>query len=282
MEAGPRASLHFPDVPKLELDELIDQLVERAEGVRRAQGRLRALLHAIETVTGDLSLEVVLRNIVQAACELAGARYGALGVIGPDGLLEQFIHHGMDEQTAAQIGSLPQGKGLLGALITDPQPIRLVHMDDDGRSAGFPLGHPPMDSFLGVPLRVRDEVFGNLYLTDSDKGEFSAEDEELVVALALAAGTAISNARLYAESRLQQRWLNASVEIGARLLSAERRGPDPHHRAAGHRRRRCRPRQRRAGHARQVRAGHRGGFRGRGRRAHRAALPPRATRWPAA
>jgi signal transduction histidine kinase len=225
MEPGPRASLHFPDVPKLELDQLIDQLVERAEGVRRAQGRLRALLHAIETVTGDLSLEVVLHNIVHAACELAGARYVALGVVAPDGLLEQFIHQGMDEQTVRQIGSLPQGKGLLGALIADPQPIRLAHMSDDDRAAGFPPGHPPMDSFLGVPIRVRGEVFGNLYLTDSDKGGFTAEDEELVVALALAAGTAISNARLYSESRLQQRWLSASVEIGARLLSAS--GEDP-------------------------------------------------------
>ena len=94
-----------------------------------------------------------------------------------------------------------------------------------------------MNSFLGVPLRVRGEVFGNLYLTDSDNGEFSAEDEELVIALALAAGTAISNARLYDESRRQQRWLNASVEIGARLLSRQRRGPDAHDRAPRDRRR---------------------------------------------
>jgi signal transduction histidine kinase len=225
MGPEPGASLHFPDVPKLELDDLIDQLVERAQGVKRAQGRLRALLHAIETVTGDLSLEAVLHNIVQAACELAGARYGALGVIGHDGRLEQFIHHGMDEATVGRIGSLPQGKGLLGALITDPQPIRLTHMTGDQRSAGFPPEHPPMDSFLGVPIRVRGEVFGNLYLTDSDKAAFSGEDEELVVALALAAGTALSNARLYQESRLQQRWLDASVEIGSRLLSSS--GEDP-------------------------------------------------------
>ncbi len=225
MGPEPGAFLHFPDVPKLELDDLIDQLVERAQDVKRAQGRLRALLHAIETVTGDLSLEAVLRNIVQAACELAGARYGALGVIGNDGLLEQFIHHGMDEQTVSRIGSLPQGKGLLGGLITDPHTIRLTHMAGDERSAGFPPDHPPMDSFLGVPIRVRGEIFGNLYLTDSDKGAFSGEDEELVLALALAAGTALSNARLYHESRLQQRWLDASVEIGARLLSSS--GEDP-------------------------------------------------------
>jgi signal transduction histidine kinase len=225
MEPDPPRALRFPDLPKLELDELLDQLVERAQGVKAAQGRLRALLRAIETVTGDLTLEVVLRNVVEAAIELAGARYGALGVIGHDGGLEQFIHIGIDEETAARIGGLPQGKGLLGALITDPQAIRLRHMSDDDRSAGFPPNHPPMDSFLGVPVHIRGEVFGNLYLTDSDKGQFSAEDEELVAALALAAGTAVSNARLYQESRLQQRWLSASVEIGSQLLAAS--GEDP-------------------------------------------------------
>jgi signal transduction histidine kinase len=219
------ARLRFPDVPKLELDELIDQLVDRAQDVKRAQGRLRALLRAIETVTGDLALEVVLHNVVDSACELAHAKYGALGVIGPDGGLEQFITIGIDEQTSKGIGPLPQGKGLLGALISDPRPIRLKHMTDDPRSTGFPPNHPPMDSFLGVPIHVRDEVFGNLYLADSERGEFGPDDEELVLALALAAGTAISNARLYQESRLQQRWLEASVEIGSQLLSSS--GEDP-------------------------------------------------------
>jgi signal transduction histidine kinase len=168
---------------------------------------------------------VVLRNVVEAACELAHAKYGALGVIGPDGGLEQFIHVGIDEQTAALIGELPQGKGLLGALIIDPRPIRLRHMSEDPRSTGFPPNHPPMDSFLGVPIHVRDEVYGNLYLADNELGEFSADDEALVLALALAAGTAISNARLFHESRLQQRWLEASVEIGSQLLSSS--GEDP-------------------------------------------------------
>jgi signal transduction histidine kinase len=222
-DTGPR--LRFPDIPKLELDELIDQLVDRAHEVKRAQGRLRALLRAIETVTGDLALEVVLRNVVESACDLAHSQYGALGVIGPDGGLEQFITVGVDDETAQRIGPLPQGKGLLGALITDPRPIRLRHMTDDPRSTGFPPNHPPMDSFLGVPIHVRDEVFGNLYLANSERGEFSTEDEELVIALALAAGTAISNARLFQESAVQQRWLEASVEIGAQLLSAS--GEDP-------------------------------------------------------
>jgi signal transduction histidine kinase len=217
--------LRFPDIPKLELDELIDQLVDRAHDVKRAQGRLRALLRAIETVTGDLALEVVLRNVVESACELAHAQYGALGVIGPDGGLERFITVGVDEETAARIGPLPQGKGLLGALITDPRPIRLRQMRDDPRSTGFPPNHPPMESFLGVPIHVRDAVFGNLYLANSNLGEFNADDEELVISLALATGTAISNARLLEESRIQQRWLEASVEIGAQLLSAT--GEDP-------------------------------------------------------
>src|SRR5579875_3473767 len=177
------ADIHFPDVAKLELDELIDQLVVRAHAVKRAQGRLRALLRAIEAITGNLSLEAVLRNVVESACELATARYAALGVIGIDGGLEQFIHTGLDDATARSIGHLPQGKGLLGALITDPQPIRLRHMGEDPRSAGFPPHHPPMDSFLGVPIRIHGEVF-DLYLTDSQRGEFTDEDEELVKALA--------------------------------------------------------------------------------------------------
>jgi signal transduction histidine kinase len=225
MDVESGASLSFPDGPKLDLDALIDQLVERARGVQRAQGRLRGLLRANEMVTGDLGLETVLRHIIQAACELAGARYGALGVIAHDGGLEQFIHVGMDVETVALIGQLPEGKGLLGALITDPRPIQLEHITDDPRSSGFPANHPPMESFLGVPVRVRGEVFGNLYLTESLTGQFTAEDEELVRSLAVTAGTAISNARLYNESTLQQRWLSASAEIGAQLLASS--GEDP-------------------------------------------------------
>lgn len=225
MDAEPSASLHFPDAPKLALDDLIDQLVERAYDVKQAQGRLRALLHAIETVTSDLDLASVLRNVIEAACELAGARYGALGVIGHDGGLEQFIHVGMSAETVTRIGELPKGHGLLGALIRDPRAIRLQHMTDDERSTGFPAAHPPMESFLGVPIRIRGEVYGNLYLADSAAGEFSAQDEELVGALALAAGTAVTHARHLDESQVQQRWLAASVEISAQLLAAS--GEDP-------------------------------------------------------
>ena len=225
MADGVEGPLSFADAPKLELDQLIDQLVDRAQGVRRAQDRLRALLRATELISSDLSLEGVLRHIAEAACELAEARYAALGVIAHDGGLEQFIHVGIDDATAARIGPLPQGKGLLGALIHDPHSIRLKNLGDDSRSAGFPANHPPMTSFLGVPIRVRGEVFGNLYLTESARGAFSADDEELVTSLALAAGTAISNARLYHESRIQQRWLTASVDIVAQLLASS--GEDP-------------------------------------------------------
>lgn len=212
-------------MPKLESDQLVDQLLERADEIKRSRGRVWALLQSIESVAGDLSLERVLRRIVESACELVGAEYGALGVIGHDHGLEQFIHVGVDEPTAGRIGHPPEGKGLLGALITDPRPIRLRHMRDDSRSTGFPAGHPQMDSFLGVPVHVRDEVYGNLYLANSRNGEFSADDERLVVALALAAGTAISNARLYREAQLQQRWLEASAEVQEQLLSTT--GEDP-------------------------------------------------------
>src|SRR4051794_5904579 len=114
--------LQFVDEPKLQLDTLVDELVDRAHEVQRAQGRLRALLRAIETVTGDLAHEAVVRRVVEAACQLTGARYGALGVLAPDGDgLERFVHLGVDDETAARIGHLPQGKGLLGALIADPR-----------------------------------------------------------------------------------------------------------------------------------------------------------------
>ena len=225
MDAQTSAALDFPDATKLELDALIEQLVDRARDVQKSQGRLRGLLRAIESLTEDPSLDAVLRNVIEAACTLADARYGALGVLGQDGNLEQFIHVGLDADTVTEIGRLPEGLGLLGAVIAEAHPIRLEHLGSDARSVGFPGGHPPMESFLGVPVRIHGEVYGNLYLTDSSAGRFSAEDETLVGALALAAGTAISNARLLEESRLQQRWLVASVGISSQLISDEAADP---------------------------------------------------------
>ncbi|WP_020659904.1 GAF domain-containing protein [Amycolatopsis benzoatilytica] len=213
------ARLTFPDLPRMELDQLLGQLVERAEEVMATQGRLRGLLKANRIVTGDLALPTLLRRIIEAARDLIGARYAALGVLGPDGRLAEFVHTGMDPETVAKVGDLPAGKGLLGALIDDPRPIRLARISDDPRSSGFPEQHPPMDSFLGVPILIRDTVFGNLYLTECDHGEFTGEDEELALALAATAGQAIENARLYATSRKQQEWLQATAAITRDLIT---------------------------------------------------------------
>jgi signal transduction histidine kinase len=215
----------YSAAPRLELDQLLTQLIDQAQDVVAARDRLRGLLRANRLIIGDLALPVVLRRIAEAARDLVQARYTALGVLGPDGGLEQFIHVGVDEDTVARIGHLPEGKGLLGALIDDPHPISLANLADDPRSAGFPEGHPPMRSFLGVPIRIRDEVYGNLYLTERGGGPFTAEDEELVAALAATAASAIDNARLYAEAGRRQRWLEASTEITRQLLSSEGEPP---------------------------------------------------------
>ena len=214
-------SLTFPDLPRLELDQLLAQLVDRAHEVMAAQGRLRGLLRASQMVTRDLALPVVLRRIAEAARELVGARYAALGVISPAGGLIEFVHSGMPPEAVERIGHLPAGKGLLGALIDDPLPIRLRRIADDARSTGFPPGHPPMDSFLGVPIRVRDEVFGNLYLSESTRGEFSAEDEELAKALAATAAVAVENARLYESAQTRGEWLQAVAAITRQVLAAD-------------------------------------------------------------
>lgn len=210
-----------PESPELGLDELLAQLVDRAQDVRSAHHRLRGLLTANQSIITNLALEVVLRKIVEAGCELLEARYGALGVVSPDGHgLEQFIHVGIDEQTVERIGRLPEGKGVLGALIDDPSPIRLHELSDDLRSVGFPDSHPPMHTFLGVPITIRGEVFGNLYLTERIRGDFTAEDVELASALAATAAVAIENARLFEDSRRRQEWLQASADVSMRIVTA--------------------------------------------------------------
>ena len=214
--------LGFPDVPRLELDQLLVQLRDRAGDVLATQGRLRGLLRANALVAGELSLPVVLRQIVEAARDLLGARYAALGVLGRDGGLEQFVHTGMDGELVTRIGDLPKGRGILGLLISEPVPIRLADLSAQPASVGFPPGHPPMTGFLGVPVRIGEQVFGNLYLTErSGGGEFTAEDEELAIALAAAAGAAIANARRFAESEQRRRWLDASGDLVPLLLSGE-------------------------------------------------------------
>jgi signal transduction histidine kinase len=221
------SGLGFPDVPRLELDQLLVQLVDRADDVLATQGRLRGLLRANALVARELSLPVVLRQIVAAARELVGARYAALGVLGRDGELEQFVHAGMDEDLVERIGELPKGQGILGLLIRQPVPLRLADLSAHPASTGFPPGHPPMTGFLGVPVRIGEEVFGNLYLTERSRGgEFTAEDEQLAIALAAAAGAAIANARRFAESERRRRWLDASAELTPLLLSG--RAVQPH------------------------------------------------------
>src|ERR1039457_2554590 len=160
---------------------------------------LRRLLDATLLIEADLDLPVLLRHVVEEACSMTNARYGALGVLTADQMeLSEFITVGLELDEVAQIGPLPTGKGLLGALIAKPVPLRLQQIGTHADSYGFPPGHPPMTSFLGVPISVHDEVFGNLYLTDKlGRSEFTSDDESLVKALAIAAGIAIENARLH-------------------------------------------------------------------------------------
>ena len=220
-EPGPMFS-DPEDDPRLSVELLTNQLVEQASVIMAAQHRLRRLLEANHSIVQELSLDAVLRRLVATARDVSGARYAALGVIGGDGMLEQFLHVGMEDETVQAIGELPKGRGVLGVLIDDPRPIRLTRIDQDPRSSGFPDGHPQMTTFLGVPIRSRNEVFGNLYLADRADGEpFTAQDEESVLALAATAGIAIENARLYEESRRRQEWLRASGEVSRQLLDPE-------------------------------------------------------------
>lgn len=178
----------------------------------------QALLDAVIAISSDLDMHRVLDQIVISACELTGAQYGALGVIGGDELLSDFIAHGIDDKTRARIGDLPRGRGILHVLIDEPAPLRLPRLQDHPASFGFPPNHPPMTTFLGVPIRVRGTVFGNLYLTEKAGGApFTDQDETLVAALATAAGFVIENARAYALSERQRAWLEASARLSDAL-----------------------------------------------------------------
>ncbi|MGV9598368.1 GAF domain-containing protein [Streptosporangium sandarakinum] len=207
-------------MPSMRLDELLAELQVRLEAVLATRDRVHALLEAVVSVGSDLDLETVLRRIVETATTLVDAGYGALGVIGEENTLVQFVPVGLSEEEIARIEHWPHGLGLLGLLIKEPQTLRLSDLSQHPESYGFPPGHPPMGSFLGVPVRVREEVFGNLYLTEKrGGGEFDEEDEAIVVALATAAGVAIENARLYEESRRREVWLQASSDVTTALLS---------------------------------------------------------------
>jgi signal transduction histidine kinase len=207
-------------LPNLRLDELLAELQVRLHAVLATRDRVNALFEAVIAVGTNLDIEVVLREIVEAAVNLVDARYGAMGVIAEGGRLAEFIPVGLTEEEIAGIDHWPEGRGLLGALITDPRPLRIPDLGEHPLSSGFPSGHPAMRSFLGVPIRLRDEVYGNLYLTEKrGGGEFDEDDEALLMALAAAAGVAIENARLYGEARRQQRWMTATAEVTRMLLS---------------------------------------------------------------
>lgn len=209
---------------QLRLRELLNEVQDRVEQIVEGRDRLDGLLDAMLVVTSGLELDETLRTIVRTAIELVDAQYGALGVRGHDHELVEFIYQGIDEATREQIGHLPEGRGVLGVLLDDPKPIRLDAIAYHAASVGFPPNHPPMRTFLGVPVRIRDEVFGNLYLTEKAGGQpFSEDDEVLVQALAAAAGIAIENARLYEQSKMRQSWIAATRDIGTEMLS----GVDP-------------------------------------------------------
>jgi signal transduction histidine kinase len=216
-------------LPNLQLDELLAELQGRLQAVLATRDRMRGLLEAVVAIGSGLDLESTLRRIVEAAVGLVDATYGALGVIGDDDdgkrRLAEFIPVGLSQDEIAGIHHWPEGRGLLGLLIDDPRPLRLADISAHPASSGFPEGHPPMRGFLGVPVRVRDEVFGNLYLTGKrGGGEFTEDDEAVLVALGAAAGVAVENARLYDAARRQQRWIQASAEVTTRLLSGSEPG----------------------------------------------------------
>jgi GAF domain-containing protein len=176
----------------LRLDELLRGVQERLGEIVTLQDRMRGLLDAVLAVASGLELDATLRRIVRAAVDLVDARYGALGVLGPTGGTSRFVYVGIDEETRAGLGHPPEGKGLLGELIVNPRPLRVPDLAEHPASVGFPPNHPPMRSFLGVPVRMREAVYGNLYLTEKHGGGgFTPDDEVVLEALAAAAGVAV-------------------------------------------------------------------------------------------
>lgn len=209
---------------QLQLRDLLIGVQDRVEQIVEGRDRLDGLLAAMLAVTSGLELDQTLRTIVQTATNLVDAKYGALEVHDRDRRMLQFVHEGIDDATFARIGRLPEGLGIVGLLIEDPHPLRLDDVSKHPASVGFPPHHPPMRTFLGVPVGVRDEIVGNLYLTEKANGQpFSEDDEVLVQALAAAAGIAIANARLYAQAKARQSWIESTRDIATELLS----GTDP-------------------------------------------------------
>ena len=215
---SPNERSHEP-CSETSLDQLLLELRSRIDEALMNRERLRSLLDAMVRVGAGLDLQGTLRRIVEAAMALVEARYGAMGVVDDNGRLEQFIPVGLDAVEIARIAHWPEGRGVLGLLIKAPRPLRLDDISDHPESNGFPEGHPFMRSFLGVPIQVHGEVFGNLYLTEKrGGGSFDEDDESIVVALAAAAGVAIEKALLYERTRHREMWLDASDEVTTQLL----------------------------------------------------------------
>ncbi|HEX8134755.1 MAG TPA: GAF domain-containing protein, partial [Actinomycetes bacterium] len=188
------------------------------------QERYERLLEAGLALSSELSLPAILQRIVELAAGITGARYGALGVLGRDGRITEFITTGCTAQERAAIGHIPVGRGVLGVLIEDAVPLRLRDIATDPRSVGFPPNHPTMRSFLGAPVTARGQVFGNIYLAEKQgAAEFDAEDERALVLLAAQAGAAIQNARLYEEAEARAKRLEALRAITVAILA----GGDP-------------------------------------------------------
>src|SRR5437764_3317549 len=185
-----------------------------------AQERMQVLIEAGIALSSELSLDAVLQKLVETAAALTGAKYAALGVLDPTGSrLERFLTTGIDQATHAAIGDLPTGRGILGVLIRDATPLRLHDLSEDPRSVGFPPGHPPMHSFLGVPVALRGVAYGNLYLTEKTADDFTGEDEETVLVLASQAAVAIENARLYESATRWSTQLESLNEVAVALVS---------------------------------------------------------------
>ncbi len=212
-------------VAQARLHNLLSEVQERIEDiVGTTRIRMSGLVNAVLAVSSGLELDTTLRRIVQAAIDLVDARYGAVGVLGEEGGLAEFVYVGIDDASRERIGPLPTGGGVLGVVIGDAKTLRLDDISNHPASVGFPPNHPPMRTFLGVPIRTRGRVYGRLYLTEKNDGEAFTEDDEVVVqALAGAAGIAVDNARLYEEARRRERWLAASSEVTSELLG----GTDP-------------------------------------------------------
>lgn len=207
---------------QLRLRELLIEVQDRVEQIVESRDRLDGLVEAMLAVSSGLELDATLRSIVHMATNLVEAQYGALEVRGDESgrVPLKCLFEGIDDETIRHIGLLPQGRGVTHLLVNDPRPLRLDNIADHPASVGFPPHHPPMRTFLGVPILIRDEVYGNLYVAEKADGQlFSQDDEVLLQALAAVAGTAIANARLYQQATARQSWIESTRDIATDLLS---------------------------------------------------------------